>query len=95
VLAQRTLKEGGSDDAAKIDYLAKRLLARPLTDVEKPIVAASLADLLAFYKAKPEDAAKLLVVGEAKRDESLDAATHAAWTMLANQMMNLDEVLNK
>jgi mono/diheme cytochrome c family protein len=95
VLAQRTLKEGGADDAAKLDFLAKRLLARPLTDAEKPIVATSLADLLAFYKAKPDDAAKLLVVGESKRDESLDAPTHAAWTMLTNQMMNLDEVLNK
>jgi hypothetical protein len=94
-LAQRTLKEGGADEAARADYLAKRLLARPLTDDEKPIVAESLAELLAFYKAKPDEAAKLLAVGESKRDPSLDAATHAAWTMLVNQMMNLDEVLNK
>ena len=34
-------------------------------------------------------------MGETKADPSLDAATLAAWTMLANEMMNLDEVLNK
>ena len=28
-------------------------------------------------------------------DPKLDPATLAAWTMLANQLMNLDEVLNK
>jgi hypothetical protein len=26
---------------------------------------------------------------------SLDPAGHAAWTMLTNQLLNLDEVLNK
>jgi hypothetical protein len=72
-----------------------RLLARPLRDRERPIVEASLADLLAYYQTHPDDATKLLDVGESKRDESLDAATHAAWTMLTNQLMNLDEVLNK
>ena len=37
----------------------------------------------------------LLAVGESKPDPSLDAAELAAWTMLANQLMNLDEALNK
>jgi hypothetical protein len=36
-----------------------------------------------------------LVVGEMKTDASLEPATLAAWTMLANSLMNLDEVLNK
>jgi hypothetical protein len=94
-LAERTLKEGGADDVAKMDYLAARLLSRPLADEERPIVAASLNDLMSYYRVKTDDAIKLLATGESKRDASLDAATHAAWTMLANQMMNLDEVLNK
>ena len=55
----------------------------------------SLAELLTYYRDHLDDAKKLLAVGESKRDETLDPATHAAWTMLANQLMNLDEVLNK
>ncbi len=36
-----------------------------------------------------------MTVGESPWDTSLDAAELAAWTMLINQLMNLDEVLNK
>ena len=39
--------------------------------------------------------AKLIAVGESKADPALDPATLAAWTMTANEVMNLDEVLNK
>jgi hypothetical protein len=58
-------------------------------------VGSSLKDLLAHYKANAADAKKLIAVGEARIDPKLDAGTLAAWTMLANEMMNLDEVLNK
>ena len=59
------------------------------------VAKAAFEDLLVYYKTHAEDAKKLLTVGESKRDETLDVSEHAAWTMLANQLMNLDEVLNK
>jgi hypothetical protein len=40
--------------------------------------------------ADKEAAKKLISVGETKPDEKL-----AAWAMLANTVLNLDEVLNK
>jgi hypothetical protein len=94
-LAQVTLKEGGDKPEAKLDFLAKRLLARPFRPEEAKLVQSSLDDLLAFYKGHADDAKKLIAVGESKADPKLDAGTLAAWTMLANQLMNLDEVLNK
>ncbi|HTU23595.1 MAG TPA: DUF1553 domain-containing protein [Gemmataceae bacterium] len=94
-LAQTTLTDAGDKEEGRIDFLARRLLCRPLRAEEMKIVQASLKDLLAHYKASAEDAKKLLAVGEAKIDPKLDTATLAAWTMLANEMMNLDEVLNK
>ena len=36
VLAQRTLKDGGADEATKADFLAARLLSRPLTERGTP-----------------------------------------------------------
>jgi hypothetical protein len=78
-----------------LDCMARRLLSRPLRPAEAKVVRASLNDLLAHYKANPADARKLLAVGESPADPSLEAPTLAAWTMLANEMMNLDEVLNK
>jgi hypothetical protein len=94
-LAEITLKEGGSDTQARLTWMARRVLARPFRSEELPIVQASLDGLLAQYQAKPEEAKKLIAVGESKADPTLDPATLAAWTMLANELMNLDEVLNK
>jgi hypothetical protein len=59
------------------------------------VVEAGVKQLFSHYQGHPDDAKKLLSVGESKADPSLDAATLAAWTMLANQLLNLDEVLNK
>ncbi len=94
VLAEKALAAGGADDD-RLDFVARRLLARPFTADEKPIVSASLAGLVAEYKEKPADAAKLIAFGESKADPKLDAPTLAAWTMLVNELMNLDEVLCK
>ncbi|HZN34977.1 MAG TPA: DUF1553 domain-containing protein [Pirellulaceae bacterium] len=99
-LAQNTMKASGGRqppeaDDARLDYLARRLLARTLRESEHAIVKSSLADLLAHYQANPEDAKQLIAVGESRADPALDPAQLAAWTMLANELMNLDEVLNK
>jgi hypothetical protein len=95
VLAQTTLKEGGEKTEQKLDYLARRLLARSFKPEELAVVQTGLTELLAEYKAKPEEAGKLIAVGESKADPATDASTLAAWTMLTNELMNLDEVLNK
>jgi hypothetical protein len=78
-----------------LDFVAKRLLSRSLRAEEAKVVRAVLDDLLAHYQAHPDDAKKLIAVGESKADPSLDVPTLAAWTMVVNELMNLDEVLNK
>jgi len=92
-LADLALEQPG-DDAARIDFVAGRLLARPLVTDEREIAAGSLADLAAYYAAHPDDARQLLSVGESKH-RTADMPRLAAWTMLVNQLMNLDEVLCK
>jgi hypothetical protein len=94
VLAEHAIK-GGDGFEKRLDFIVRRLLARPFRPEEVAISKSAFEDLLNYYKSHAEDANKLIAVGEARRDASLDAAEHAAWTMLANQLMNLDEVLNK
>jgi hypothetical protein len=94
-LAERVLKDGGPSAETRLDFLARKILTRPLCCEEGSIVAASLDDLLAYYQDHPEDARQLIAVGDSKPDPALDASPLAAWTMLANEMFNLDEVLNK
>src|SRR5262249_14856216 len=94
-LAQTTLKEGGDATEARLDFLARKLMARPLRVEEVRVVRGVLDDLLAHYQANPKDAQKLVSVGESRAEAALNVPTLAAWTMVVNQMMNLDEVLNK
>lgn len=94
-LAQTALKDGGTTDASRIDFLARRMLARPFRPAEQRIVQESLDELRDHYKTRAEEARKLITVGESQPDASLDPGTLAAWTMVVNQLMNLDEVLNK
>jgi hypothetical protein len=94
-LAELVLKQGGATADSRLDLLAKRLLARPWRADEAQAVQASLADLTTWYQGHVEDAKQLIAVGESKPDASLDVPTLAAWTMLSNELMNLDEVLNK
>jgi hypothetical protein len=94
-LAEVALKEGGERTEGRIDLVARRLLARPFRAGEVKVVQASLEGLLGYYQAHPEDAKKLVAVGESKADAKLDVPTLAAWTMVVNELLNLDEVLNK
>ena len=94
-LAQLALTQGGQQSDTRIDFMAQRLMARPLKDNEKRIVEAGLKNLLIHYQQSPVDAEKLVTVGESKPEGNLDQPTLAAFTMVANQLMNLDEVLNK
>jgi hypothetical protein len=99
-LAQRALlasggRESPGNDDERLDFVARRLLARPFRTEELAIVKASLAELSVYYQANPEDATKLIAVGESKADPAVDPQQLAAWTMLVNELMNLDEVLNK
>jgi cytochrome c553 len=93
VLADRALQADGGD-AARLDLMARRALARPLAPAELEILRGSLADLTAWYAAHPDEAAKLVAVGEAK-PVTADPVRLASWTMLANELLNLDEFLCK
>ena len=91
---QAMLGSQGSADR-EFDFIAARLLARSLEQKERDIAKRAYLDYLAYYNSHSEDARKLLSVGESKANETLAPSEFAALTMVANQMMNLDEVLNK
>jgi hypothetical protein len=93
-LAQLGMKAGG-DAKACLDLISRRALARPLAEKEAAVVLRIHGTLLAHYQAKPEDAKALLAVGESKADPALNPSELAAWTMVCNQLLNLDETLNK
>jgi hypothetical protein len=94
-LAEVTLLNGQGKEGLAIEEMASRLLARPLRAEETEIVMGTFAKMHAFYHGQPEAARQLLSIGDSKPSGSLPAAQLAAMTMVANQLMNLDEGLNK
>jgi hypothetical protein len=93
-LAQLALQQQLSDEE-RLHWVAGRLLARPLKPVELKVVHSALAELLQHYQTNSDDAKKLIAVGESKADARLNPVQLAAWTMVCNQLMNLDEVVSK
>jgi len=93
-LAERTLRAGGGFDK-QLDFLSLRALARPFAKDERAILRSAYIDLQAHFERHLSEAKKLVRVGESKPNESLPAAEFAAWTMLASNVLNLDEALNK
>ena len=95
VLAEKGIREGGDDWQVSLDFVVQRSVGRKFNDVETAIVKKDYNAYFDFYRENSDDAKKLLKVGQAEADKSLDAAQVAAWTMVCNQLLNLDEVLNK
>jgi hypothetical protein len=93
-LAERSMQEAPDFDG-RLDFVSTRILARKLTAQEHGIVRKAFADFQRYYDEHAADAAKLLSVGERKADPALPYAEYAAFTMVTNEMLNLDEALNK
>ncbi len=93
-LAGVALARGGKDEEA-LQTMAERILSRALTPKELSVVKATLKEMQSFYEKQPDEAKQLLAIGESKTSGSIPATQLAAMTMVANQLMNLDEALNK
>lgn len=94
VLAERAMQTANAYDG-RLAFLSESVLGRPLTLAENRIIRKSFDGFHEYYGGHSDDAAKLLNAGERKPDPSLPAADFAALTMVATQLFNLDEVLNK
>ena len=93
--AERTIKEGGETPQSRIAYLFEAATARLPKPTEEALLLKTFQAHYQELAADPEAAKALITVGESAPDETLDAVEVAAWTMIANLILNLDEVLNK
>jgi hypothetical protein len=75
--------------------LARRILLRPLTETEAKIIATTARGLEAEFTAQPDRAKAYLQIGDTKADPALPAVKVATYSMVASQLLNLDETLNK
>jgi len=94
VLAQRAAGSGGGDNA-RLVALFRRAVAREPEAAEREALRALLAEQRAAFAADPAGAADLARFGDSARPDGLDPVEHAAWTAVANVVLNLDETITR
>jgi hypothetical protein len=92
-LARRMVQEGGSTPADRAALGFRLVLARRPNDSEIERLVGLHADAKADYAQAPVDARKMATdpLGPLPSDLDADMADLAAWTVVANVILNLDE----
>ncbi len=94
-LARRIVREGGADVAARVRYALFLCQCRPPRPEQvEPLVALYAAEL-DRYRQDRAAAVALATDPIGPLPTGMDAAELAAWTAVANVLMNLDSVLSK
>jgi len=94
-LAERMMTEVGDDASDRTIFAFRLVTARRPTAYEVRVLLDVFQRQKNEYQQDKKLALKLLNVGESKRNESLDVSELAAWTVIANMILSLDEVLTK
>jgi hypothetical protein len=88
-LAKRMMTEGGGDAHSRIAFGFIACVSRPPTETEMATVTQLFEQQRAAFAADPAAAAKL------SGAEDQDAIDLAAWQVVANVLLNLDETITK
>jgi hypothetical protein len=93
-LAERVMHDAATpEDRVRAIFL--RATARQPESGELELLLETFRENLSEYRSNPAAAQKLIQVGGTQPDASLPPEELAAWTLLANLVLNLDEVVVK
>jgi hypothetical protein len=92
-LARLAMRHGGPAPREKLDYAFRRCLVRPPRDAEVARLIALYETELKRYQADPAAARKM--AGSEAESKDLNVAELAAWAVVGNVLLNLDETLTK
>ena len=94
-LAERMLEQKTLTSAGRIRYAMRVVLAREPSDRELDVFLKGWERYQSRFAAQPEAARKFLDVGESRSAIQYDPAEHAAYTVIASLILNLDETINR
>jgi len=94
-LGYRMLRDGGSNDADRLKLGFRIVTSRWPTPAEAEVLAENLAAQRANFVSDQDAAGKVISVGDSPAPEDVSAQELAAYTMVANVLLNLDEFLTK
>ncbi len=94
-LGERTLREAAAGPRERAAWMFQQVTCRLPDDVELEELVGTFQHHWAHYREHQESATSLIQIGESKPDQQLDASELAAWTIVGNLILNLDEVVCK
>jgi hypothetical protein len=94
-LARRIHKEPSGDPNARIAWALRLTLGRPALDEQVKALRDLYEAELTVYRQRPDAAKQLAASPELPLPPGVDPAELAAWTVVANVLLNLDGVLMK
>src|SRR5690606_28506170 len=94
-LGYRILREGGESLEARIQYAFRLVLGRTGDAGERSLLAAARERELRRFSRDREAANRLIHVGASSPPVDVDIAELAAWTVIANTLLNLDEAITR
>ncbi len=95
MLAERMMMEGGSSPSERLVWAFRVVTSRRPSEKELQVLSDGYHKQLDYFGRHPQEAAKLLSVGEKKNDARLNALELAAYAAVASLILNLDEVITK
>jgi hypothetical protein len=94
-MAARMMSEGGVLPVERLEQGFLLTVARPPSATEQSVLTQLYQQSLQHYRENTEAATKLLSLGESKIPAGLDPVEHAAWTIVASTLLNMDEALTR
>ena len=91
-LAVRVVREGGED---RLGFAFRTVTSRAPTPEERQVLEAALSEYSKSFEGNPVEAKALLSVGESPLPKDLPVEEIAAWTAMANTLLNLDETITR
>ena len=92
-LAQRSLKEK-SVELERLQWMFHRVIGRPADDADITDLTEAVVSFRKHFTQNPKVAKNLIKTGESEVDTEIDEKELAAWTMIANILMNRDDFIN-
>jgi mono/diheme cytochrome c family protein len=94
-LARRIIAEGGNSIESQAIYGFRLVLARPPYEAERKRIIALYERVAKQYADDPRSAQDIATVPIGPLTEGVDMISAAAWTVVGNVLLNLDETLAK
>ena len=83
------------DTSNRLESAFRHVTAQTPSIAKLSVLERAYDEQLAIFKQNPEEADKLLTIGEKKRNPKLPALEHAALTQVCLGILNLDQSLTR